>query len=387
MEGLVTSGETLSQSENQLSLRACLYREKVLAVALLSAAFAFLFHDALFADLSNPFKLICVLAWLFLVILATAIGVVRHAEALSERLGEPFGTIVLTLSITGIEVMSITAVMLHGDNNPALVRDTLFSVVMIILGGMVGMALLLGAFRHKELAFNLQSANAYLGVIIPLAVFSLVLPDFTSSSEGPTLNGFQKTMVGLIAACLYIIFLLIQTGRHRTFFALPQSEGKATEEEEEAGSPYPIGVSLLLLVCYILPVVFLVEQLARPIDYIIETLEMPTTIGGVLMAILVTTPEGIGGVKAALANRLQQSVNIFLGSVLATIGLTVPIMLLISSVLGLDLILGLGQLDLMMLILIFTVSIVTFSSGRTHVLQGAVHFLIFVAFLMLLYRG
>ena len=213
------------------------------------------------------------------------------------------------------------------------------------------------------------------------------LPDFTSSSEGPTLNGFQKTMVGLIAACLYIIFLLIQTGRHRTFFALPQSEGKATEEEEEAGSPYPIGVSLLLLVCYILPVVFLVEQLARPIDYIIETLEMPTAIGGVLMAILVTTPEGIGGVKAALANRLQQSVNIFLGSVLATIGLTVPIMLLISSVLGLDLILGLGQLDLMMLILIFTVSIVTFSSGRTHVLQGAVHFLIFVAFLMLLYRG
>ncbi|WP_045680608.1 calcium:proton antiporter [Martelella endophytica] len=384
----MNTGSTATTAKPQSPLVAFLRREKVLGAALLSCLLVLLFEHPLTTGFANPFKLVAVLSWLFIIILATAIGVVRHAEALSSRLGEPFGTLVLTLSITGIEVLSITAVMLHGENNPALVRDTLFSVVMIIMGGMVGISLLLGAFRHKELSFNLQGANAYLGVIIPLAVFSLVLPDFSRSSEGPTLSALQKAMVGLMAAGLYIIFLLIQTGRHRTFFSLPQVEGDAEElHEETEASPYPVGISLLLLVCYIAPIVFLVETLAKPVDYIIETLHMPVAIGGVMMAILVTTPEGIGGVKAALANRLQQSVNIFLGSVLATIGLTVPIMLALSSALGLDLVLGLAGIDVMMLILIFTVSIVTFSSGRTHVLQGAVHFLIFVAFLMLLYRG
>ncbi|MBA70357.1 MAG: calcium:proton antiporter [Rhizobiales bacterium] len=381
----MATGKSATAAGDRSSLVAFLLREKVLGVALLSCAVAFYFEHELASALANPLILIGVLAWLFIVILATAIGVVRHAEALSHRLGEPYGTLVLTLAITGIEVMSITAVMMHGENNPALVRDTLFSVVMIIMGGMVGISLLLGAFRHKELSFNLQGANAYLGVIIPLAVFSLVLPDFTRSTGEPTLTGMQKVMVGVMAVCLYAVFLLIQTGRHRAFFSLPETEDAGPHEEE--GSPYPLYGSLLLLVGYIVPIILLVEQLAKPVDYIIETLDMPAAIGGVLMAILVTAPEALGGIRSALANRLQQSVNIFLGSVLATIGLTVPIMLMVSSALGLELVLGLAGVDMVLLLLIFAVSIVTFSSGRTHVLQGAVHFLIFVAFLMLLYRG
>lgn len=381
----MATGKSATAPGDRSSVVAFILREKVLGVALLSCLIAFYFEHSLAAALANPIILVAVLAWLFIVILATAIGVVRHAEALSHRLGEPFGTLVLTLAITGIEVMSITAVMMHGENNPVLVRDTLFSVVMIIMGGMVGLSLLLGAFRHKELSFNLQGANAYLGVIIPLAVFSLVLPDFTRSTGGPTLTGMQKAMVGVMAVCLYAIFLLIQTGRHRAFFSLPEAEAGGAHEEE--ASPYPLYASLLLLVAYITPIVLLVEQLAKPIDYMIETLDMPVAIGGVLMAILVTAPEGLGGIRSALANRLQQSVNIFLGSVLATIGLTVPIMLMVSSALGLELVLGLTGVDMVLLLLIFAVSIVTFSSGRTHVLQGAVHFLIFVAFLMLLYRG
>ncbi len=377
--------EAASRTSSFPPLRSIFRRERTLGLTLLTCLIVLIFEDRIFANLGNPFHLLPVMAWLFFVILATAIGVVRHAEALSERLGEPFGTLVLTLSITGIEVMSITAVMLHGENNPALVRDTLFSVVMIIMGGMVGISLLLGALRHWELTFNLQGANAYLSVIIPLAAFSLILPDLTLSTTGPTLTGLQKVMVGAMAAGLYIIFLLIQTGRHRGYFSQPVEEEGA--EDAHAASDAPTALHVLLLFCYIIPVVFLVEQFARPVDYVIETLGAPTTIGGILMAILVTTPEGIGGVRAAMDRRLQSSVNIFLGSVLATIGLTVPIMLIVSSLLGLDLELGLEPANILLLIVILAVSIVTFSSGRTHVLQGAVHFLIFIAFLILSYSG
>ncbi|WP_319517558.1 calcium:proton antiporter [uncultured Martelella sp.] len=368
------------------SFRTLVRRERFYGLTLLTCLLVLLFEDKLFARLDQPVLLVLTMAWLFFVILATAIGVVRHAEALSERLGEPFGTLVLTLSITGIEVMSITAVMLHGDNNPALVRDTLFSVVMIIMGGMVGISLLLGAFRHRELTFNLQGANAYLSVIIPLAVFSLILPDVTLSTQGPTLTGLQKTMVGAMAGGLYLTFLLIQTGRHRGYFSQPLEE-EAQAEEHHAAPDTPLVLHVILLFCYIVPVVFLVEQFARPVDYVIETLGAPTTIGGILMAILVTTPEGIGGVRAALDQKLQSSVNIFLGSVLATIGLTVPIMLVIASLLGLDLELGLDPTDMLLLVLILAVSIVTFSSGRTNLLQGAVHFLLFIAFLVLNFNG
>ncbi|WP_371822188.1 calcium:proton antiporter [Martelella soudanensis] len=379
------SEHSAAEAAGRFSFIAFARRERVLGIAIITSIIAFLFEDALFHDMSHPLKLALLTAWFFLVILAAAVGVVRHAEAISGRLGEPFGTLVLTLSITGIEVLSITAVMLNGENNPALVRDTLFSVVMIIMGGMLGISLLLGALRHRELTFNLQGANAYLGVIIPLAVFSLILPDFTSSTEGPTLSAVQKVMLGSMAAGLYFIFLMMQTGRHRGYFSQPDEDVAQTEEHEKPSGP--LWLSVILLFCYIVPVVYLVEQLAKPVDHIIETHGAPGIIGGVLMAILVTTPEGIGGVKAALNKRLQSSVNIFLGSVLATIGLTVPIMLVVSSVLGLDLELGLAPTDALLLILILAVSIVTFASGRTNLLQGAVHFLLFVAFLLLIYRG
>jgi Ca2+:H+ antiporter len=357
-------------------------REWFLVLSLFVCAVFLTFGEQLFAGLSNYFLLTVLFGVLFAVVIGCALGVVRHAEAISVRLGEPFGTLVLTLSITAIEVMSITAVMLHGDNNPTLVRDTLFSVVMIVMGGMVGLSLLLGAVRHREQAINLQGANAYLGVIVPLAVLSLVLPDFTSSTSGPTLSVVQKIMVGSIAGGLYLTFLLLQTGRHRAYFTEPD----ATEESEmhEGG---PLALHLVLLVCYIVPVVLLVEQLAHPIDFVIETLGAPPMVGGVMLAILVATPEGIGGVKAALRNQLQTSVNVFLGSVLATIGLTVPIMLVLAQMLGLDLVLGLQSSNLVLLLLMLAVSVITFSSGRTNLMQGAVHLLLFAAFLILLFQG
>ena len=360
-------------------------REWFLVLAAVTCLVFLIFGKQLFLGLDSPVWLAVLFVWLFSTVLGSALGVARYAEVLSEHLGEPYSTLVLTLSITGIEVMSISAVMMHGANNPALVRDTLFSVVMIVLGGMVGVSLLLGALRHHEQSYNLQGANAYLGVIVPLAVFSLVLPDFTRSTAGPTLSGMQQIMVGVMSIGLYGTFLLIQTGRHREFFALSDTEGASGDASPKA----KIGLitSIVFLLVYMLPVVYLVEQLARPIDYVIETLGAPPALGGVVMAVLVATPEAVGAVNAALQNRLQRSVNIFLGSVLATIGLTVPIMLVVAHMAGLELILGLAPPDLVLLLLMLAVCVITFSSGRTHLLQGTVHILLFLGFVLLLFQG
>lgn len=356
--------------------------EWFLGVSYLTVALFFVFGDDLFDDLSNPLVFAVIFVWLFAVVLGSCLNVVRHADGIAEVLGEPYGTLVLTFSVTTIEVLSISAVMLHGANNPTLVRDTLFSVVMVILGGMAGVSLLIGGFRHKEQHYNLQGANAYLSVIIPLAVLSLTLPNFTVTTSGPTLSHDQQLFLTLICAGLYIAFLTVQTGRHRSYFTADEG----TAHETHAHKP-SLPRHALLLIAYMLPVGVLAEELARPIDYLIETLHAPAALGGVVIAIIVATPEAIGAVRAAMLNKLQQAVNIFLGSVLSTIGLTVPVMLLISYLTGHVVFLGLTGANNVLLLLTLAVSVVTFASGRTNVLQGAVHVVLFAAFLLLLFQA
>ena len=363
--------------------RGFLRDEWFLGVSYLTVAFFFIFGDELFAGLSNPPVFVVIFIWLFAVVLGSCLNVVRHADGIAEVLGEPYGTLVLTFSVTTIEVLSISAVMLHGANNPTLVRDTLFSVVMVILGGMAGVSLLIGGLRHKEQHYNLQGANAYLGVIIPLAVLSLTLPNFTVTTAGPTLSSDQRLFLTLICAGLYIAFLTVQTGRHRSYFTADEIAGT---HEAPANKP-SLPRHALLLVAYMLPVGVLAEELARPMDYLIETLQAPAALGGVLIAIIVATPEAIGAVRAAMLNRLQQAVNIFLGSVLSTIGLTVPVMLLISYLTGRAVFLGLSGANNVLLLLTLAVSVVTFASGRTNVLQGAVHVVLFAAFVLLIFQA
>lgn len=365
-------------------LRKLIRDERFLGVSLATAAAFALVGEKMFAAIGNPFVLALIFAWLFAVLLGSALAVARHADRVAELLGEPYGTLVLTLSVTTVEVLSISAVMLHGDNNPTLVRDTLFAIVMIILGGMVGLSLLAGGWRHREQHYNLQGANAYLGVIIPMAALPLILPNFTTTTPGPTLSLPQEVFIVLMAVGLYAAFLSIQTGRHRGYFA--------SGEDEEKHAPAPLGIGplgqhVILLLAYILPVVFLAEQLAHPIDYLIETLHVPTAIGGVVIAMLVATPEAIGATRAALANRLQRAINISLGSVLSTIGLTVPTMLAISYITGHEVYLGLTDANSLLLAVMLAVSIVTFASGRTNILQGVVHIVLFAAFLMLIFQA
>lgn len=359
--------------------------ERLLPVSLFAAAAFYAYGDTFSAWLSHPVGLALIFAALFAVILGAVLSVVRHADELADRLGEPFGTLILTLTITTIEVVAISSVMFHGDNNPTLVRDTLFAVIMIILNGMVGLSLLLGAWRRPEQRHNLQGANAYLGLIVPLATLSLVLPEFQPAAYGPAISSLHQTVLVFMSLVLYGTFLLLQTGRHRVYFT--QRHGSEDHGPQHAPSGHPVAVHAMLLFAYMAPVVYLVEHLASPIDYLIETIRAPAALGGVIMAVLVATPEAISAVRAAIADRLQRAVNIFLGSVLSTIGLTVPVMLAISHLTGHTITLGLGRSEMVMLILTLAVSMITFASGRTNLMQGSVHLTLFITYLLLILEG
>jgi Ca2+:H+ antiporter len=295
---------------------ASFFREEwFLPLSFATMAVFWLKGGLLFADLPDPVGFALIFIWLFAVVLGSCLHVVRHADGIAGIVGEPYGTLILTLSVTTIEVASITAVMLDGaKSHPTLVRDTLFSVVMVLLGAMAGASLLVGGWRHREQTHNLQGANAYLGVIIPLTVLVLTLPDFTVTTAGPTLSAPQQLFVTLMCLGLYAAFLAIQTGRHRDYFAAAGHRSQGRPHVERRSLLHHAG----LLIAYMLPIALLAEELAHPIDYLIETLRMPDALGGVIIAVIVATPEAVGAVRAALANQLQSAVNIFLGSVLST---------------------------------------------------------------------
>jgi Ca2+:H+ antiporter len=350
--------------------------------------------DTLLAGFVDPVWLAVTFIWLFAAVLGSALSVVRHAEHLAGRLGEPYGTLLLTLSVTFVEVSSVAAVMVRGENNPTLARDTLFAVVMIILNGMVGLSLLFGGWRHKEQQYNLQGANAYLAVVIPLVVLTLILPNFTETTPGPILSHAQDIMLAFIGLGLYATFLGMQTGRHRGYFSpeINNGEGASASPVTSGSHVAHSGQShllyhVLLLVAYLLPVVFLAEQFAHPVDYLIETLRAPVALGGVIMAVVVATPEAVGAVRAAMANHMQRSVNIFLGSVLSTIGMTVPAIIVVSRLLGREIVLGVEHTDTVMILLTLFLSVVTFASGRTNAIQGAVHVVLFAVYLALIVQG
>jgi Ca2+:H+ antiporter len=368
-----------------------LRREWLLGAALATTALFLLFGKGWLADLSNPLWFALMLGWLFAVIMGSAFAVVHHAESLAVRLGEPLGTLVLTLSVIGIEVMMISAVMLTGEGKPALARDTMFGIVMIVLNGMIGLALLVGGLRHREQEYNLQGANSFLSLIVPLTVLGLVLPNFTKASAGPTLSAFQSVFLAIMSIGIYSLFLIIQNWRHREYFVKP---AKAAEHQGGLSAPGHAGDSetnsvtyhALFLVMYLLPVVVLAEEIALPIDHGIEVLHAPLALGGFLVAALILSPESLSATRAALANDLQRSINILLGSVLASIGLTIPAVLTIGLVTGKTIVLGLDPVDSLLLVLTLGVCALTFTSNRTNVLLGAVHLLLFLAYLMLIFE-
>ncbi|MDG2272594.1 MAG: hypothetical protein P8L39_09825 [Halioglobus sp.] len=365
-----------------------LRRERALLVGVFSAILFLLYGDEWMTMLGDPIWFAGISLWLFGVILFASIGAVRHAEILSGRLGEPYGTLILTIAVTTIEVTMIANVILSGNDHLGFARDTMFAVVMIVVNGLVGLSLLLGAMRFHEQQYNLQGANAYLVVIIPLAGFGLILPDFTTSTSDPSLSNFQAAFLILMSLGLYLAFLLIQTKRHQSYFIMGLDNSQQVVDESKPHNPmvYTMSGHIVLLIAYLLSVILLAEKIAEPVDYSIGVLGAPMALGGFFVASLILAPEAMSGIRAAMRNDLQRAVNILLGSVLATISLTIPAVLIISFITNQHVILGLPDAQNVLLIVTLLVSMTTFSSARTNILQGAVHILLFFAYIMLIFQ-
>lgn len=337
--------------------------------------------------MEHPVGLIVVLAAICGVLLFTAMSIVRHADVVAHRLGEPLGTLLLTLAVTGLEVAMVGFVMSTGDEKPTLARDTMLAVVMLVLNGFMGLALLLGGMRHREQRFNLQSSHSFLVMIIPLTVLGLILPNYTRATAGPTLSTFQMVFLSVMSIGIYGVFLVVQNRLHRGFFMVPEGTTEAIAEPPEHGeSTSSTLFHAVMLGLYGLPLVLLAKQMSTPLDAMVDRLGAPHALGGFLMALLVLTPESVSAIRAALDDRLQRSVNILLGSVLASIGLTIPLVICISLFTGRTLVLGIDSVDTVMLLLTLVTSIVTFSQPRTNLLLGCVHLLLFLAYLMLMFE-
>jgi len=342
-------------------------------------------------DLSSMPWFVLMLTILFTAIMTAAFAVVRHAESLAEQVGEPYGTLILTLSMSGMEMMMIAAVMLTSHGESSLGRDTMMAIVMIVLNGLVGTCLLVGGLRYHEQTYNLYGANTFLAVILPLAVLGLVLPSFTVSTTGPTLSLLQSAFLVVMSIGLYAVFLAMQTRRHSDYFVMPGGEAAALDgnaheaaHSDAHAAPHSITFHAVLLFAYVLPIVLLAKQIAVPVDYGIEVLRAPAALGGLLVAVLILSPESLAAIRAARANRLQRSINLALGTALTSISLTVPAVLIIGFVTERTIVLGLDPANIILLLLTLVVSMLTFALERTNMLLGAVHLLLFLAYLMLL---
>jgi Ca2+:H+ antiporter len=313
------------------------------------------------------------------VLIATVFAAVYHAEVVAHRTGEPFGTLVLAVAVTIIEVALIISVMVAAPAEKAgLARDTVFAAVMIVCNGIVGLCLLWGGARHHEQGFELRGASAALAVLAALTTCSLILPNFATSAPGPLFSTPQLAFAGVISLVLYASFVFVQTVRHRDYFL-------SAEPGEETHAPPPSGkiaaISAALLLVALVAVVALAKSLTPTLEIAVAKLDVPKAVVGLVIAALVLLPEGLAALRAARANRLQTSLNLALGSALASIGLTIPAVAVVSIMLGKPLELGLGPKDQVLLALTLLVGVITLGTGRTTVLQGIVHLVIFAVFL------
>ncbi len=308
---------------------------------------------------------------------------VHHAEALAHRVGEPFGSIILALAVTIIEVAMIASIMLSGaEGGESVARDTVFSAVMIVLNGVIGLCLVVGGRRFHEQRFKLNAASSALAVLGVLAVLTLVLPNFTVSGGARQYSTVHMAIISVATLFLYGTFLFVQTVRHREDF-LDRDGDVATSQGVGHSPPPSLLASVLLLPTALFAVILLAKLLSHPLDTAIEAAGLPQAFVGVVIAAIVLTPEAIASTRAAIQNRLQSSVNLALGSALASIGLTIPVIVALSIATGQPLVMGVPTEQMVLLVLTLFVATITLGTGRTTVLQGAVHLTLFAVFLML----
>jgi Ca2+:H+ antiporter len=313
-------------------------------------------------------------------LLGNVLSAVHHAEVVALRVGEPFGSIVLALAVTTIEVGLIVSIMLGPTAQPAVLRDSVHAVVMLVVHGLAGVCIVVAALRYREAEFRVEGANAFLAVLLPLAVLTLVVPNHVLSSPGPTYSTKQLVFVALACLALYFAFLFIQTRWHRDYFV---PVGYAADGSDGIGVPSGrmALASFGLMVVSLLSVVLLAKGLAPAIEAGVGFLGAPAAIVGVIVASIVLMPETSAAVRAALANRLQSSINLALGSAVACIGLSVPVLAVVSLWIGMPLELGISDGATVLMALGFAVAIITYGTGRTNLLAGIVHLVLLSAWI------
>lgn len=347
-----------------------------------AAAAAFIALSGLLGLTFTPSAGGFVFALILLVILfGTVFAAVHHAEVIAIRIGEPYGTLLLTISVIVIEVAVITTIMLGDKAVPTLARDTVFAVVMLVCNGLVGLCILAGGLRYREQEFQVSGTKLYLGVLIVLATISLVLPNYTLTTPGPIYSALQLGFVSIVTLLLYGLFVYTQTVLHRDHFIT----GATDEEIESEAHGGALVLSVALLLGSLVAVVMLAKSFSVVVDAGSVAIGAPPAFTGIVVALLVLLPEGIAAVVAARKDEVQKSINLALGSALATIGLTIPVVAVAAYFLGKPLLLGLAPREMVLLVMTFIVSMLTFGTGRTNILFGLVHLIVFAMFMLLVF--
>jgi Ca2+:H+ antiporter len=314
------------------------------------------------------------------ILIGCVIAAVHHGEIIAHKVGEPFGTLVLAGAVTVIEASLILAMMLSGSANPDLPRDTVFAAIMLILNGLVGGCLLMGGIRHGEQKFVLEGVNAALCVLAAMAILVLVLPGVATDAPATHYSPAQLSFTALVSTILYGTFIFVQTIRHRDYF-LPEGTGDLAANAHAAPpSRRTVAASVFLLVASLVSVIFLAKALSGPVEAAVAAAALPRALVGILIASLVLAPESVAALRAARRNRLQTSLNLALGSALATIGLTIPVIAIAALASGWPLSLALDPESMTLLALSLGVAILSFGTGRTTILQGAVHLVLLAAY-------
>ncbi len=321
---------------------------------------------------------------LVLGLVGSVIASVHHAEVIAHRVGEPFGTLVLALAVTVIEVALIVSMMLSGgEATTGLARDTVFAAVMIILNGIVGASLLIGGRRHGVQGFKLEGVNAALGTLTVIVVFALIVPNYSTSAPGPVYTSSQLLFVAVATLVLFAAFTIFQTMRHRDYFLPAAGELEDPDEHATQPSNSEAFVSLGLLLLALVAVVLSAKGISPAIEAALEVAGAPAATIGILIAAIVLLPESVAAIRAAHANRLQTSLNLAIGSAIASIGLTVPTVAVLSVIMGWPLALGVDAKSTVLLVLTLFVVSISLRTGRTTMLPGVAHLVMFAAYLFL----
>lgn len=327
------------------------------------------------------------LGWLFAAVLlvilfGTVFAAVHHAEVVAERIGEPFGTLLLTLAVTIIEVALIATMMLGEGTVTTLARDTVFAVVMIVCNGLVGLCILAGGLRYREQDIQVSGSSLYLSVLSVLATITLIMPNYTLTTPGPIYSAGQLAFDSVVTILLYGVFLYTQTVRHRDYFVAGSA---GVVHDGPPASDRTIAISTALLLISLLAVVLLAKKFSQVVEAGAALIGAPAAFAGILVALLILLPEGVAAVAAARKNDLQKSINLALGSSLATIGLTIPAVAIAAYELDKQLVLGLPPQEMVLLALTLLLAMLTLGSGRTNILFGLVHLVVFAIFMFLVF--